>query len=163
MERLMRYVNSINNTLCIVALALLAVLMFLTATDVTGRFFGYPIRGALQMSEMMQVMIICLAWPFTTATMGHVRVDFFVSHFPLWLQNKIDIITNILTLFVFILIAWQGVILTMSNMEMGDLVAIINIPLFPFQIIVVIGAFVNCFALVVQIINLFLDEAKRRP
>lgn len=149
-----------NTVLFTVSLVLLTGLMFLTATDVTGRFFGHPLRGAYQISEIMQVAIVCLAWPFTTEKMAHVRLDLLISRFPGWVQNKIDILTQTLSLVVFSIIAWQGVLLVRQALDLGDLIAIVDIPLFPFLIVIPIGAGANCFVLLVQLSDL-LTEARK--
>ena len=159
MERFVLYVKAVSNILFSISLFLLAALMFLTAADVTGRSFGNPIRGAYQISEILQVAVICLAWPLTTSAMGHVRLDLLVSRFSPWLQNKIDFLTTFLSLLVFVIITWQGVVLARRTIELGDLIAIIDIPLYPFVFVIPVGAFLNCLVLLIQLRNL-LKEAR---
>ena len=158
MKQFERYVKVITNVLVGVSLIILACLMFLTAADITGRLFGKAIKGAYQMSEIMQVAIICLAWPFTTANFGHIKVEFFMTRLPSWIQNKINIFTHILSVVVFGLIAWQGIVLVKRSRDLHELIGIIDIPLFPFQVVIFIGAFVNCLVLLVQLGYLFTQS-----
>jgi len=160
MQRLEQYINSIANILLVVPLVLLAGLMFLTAADVIGRFFGHAITGAYQISEIMQVGVICLAWPFTTAILGHVRVEFFVLKLPAWIKNKINILNHLIAVLIFALIAWQGIELVKRSWELGELVGIIEIPLFPFQVVISVGASINCLVLLVQLGNFFAKSRK---
>lgn len=160
MERLRRYIKYTSIALLTIPLLLVLVLAFLTATDVTGRFFGHPIRGSYQISEILQIALICLAWPFTTAGVGHVSLDLVVSKFPNWLQNKIDIFTHSLSLVVFAVITWQGVLLVQRCADLGDLVPIISLPLYPFLVVIPVGAFANCFVLFSQIRDLLVKQGE---
>ena len=144
-----------------VALVILTSLMFLTASDITARFFGNAIDGAYQISEIMQVWIICFAWPFTTANFAHVRLEFFIQKFPSWLRHKIDILNNLIVVLIFGLISWQGIELVKRSRELHELIGIIEIPLFPFQVAISIGAFANFLVLLVQLGNLFTQTSRK--
>jgi TRAP-type C4-dicarboxylate transport system permease small subunit len=145
-----------------VAMALVACLMFLTAVDVIGRFFGRPIIGSYQMSELMQVWIVCLSWPYAARVMAHVRVDMIVEKLPKHMQRNIDILMHLIVLAIFGLISWQGVELVMRTSAMGELVGIINVPLSPFQIVVPLGAFATILVLVAQLPGLLAPERNRK-
>ena len=154
-EQIDRSVKLISNILFAIGLAALAGIMFLTVADVLGRYLGHSIIGAYQVSEIMELWMICLAWPFAEAIDVHIRMDVVVSRFSKRAQNKIDIFTYILTLGVFCLIAWQGFELVKRNFELGELVGIIGIPLSPFQVVIFIGAGANCLVLFSKLLKLF--------
>ena len=155
MQSIERFIKLINNVLLVIGLTALTGIMFLTGADVLGRYLGHSIVGAYQISEIMELWMICLAWPFAEAIDVHIRMDVVVSRFSKRTQNKIDIFTYILTLGVFCLIAWQGFELVKRNFELGELVGIIGIPLSPFQVVIFIGAGANCLVLFSKLLKLF--------
>lgn len=155
MQRIERYIKLISNILLVIGLTALAGIMFLTVADVLGRYLEHSVIGAYQISELMSLWMICLAWPFAETIDVHIRMDVVVSRFSKRTQNKIDIFTYILTLGVFCLIAWQGFELVKRNFELGELVGIIGIPLSPFQVVIFIGAGANCLVLFSKLLKLF--------
>lgn len=144
MSAIEKYLNSITKAVFIVSAALLAGLMFITAADVIGRGIGYLIIGSYQIMEIMQVGLICLAWPMTTSKSGHVRVDFFLLKFPEWIRIRIEVVNNLIVAAIFGILTWQGIELVQRSWELNELISIIDIPLFPFQLVVPVGAAVSC-------------------
>lgn len=145
-----------------VAMGLVACLMFLTAVDVIGRFFGRPIIGSYQISEIMQVWIICLSWPYAARVMAHVRVDMLVEKLPKRMQYTIDLVMHLIVLAIFVLISWQGYELVMRTRALGELIGIINIPLAPFQIVVPLGALATILVLIAQLPDLIATMRYRK-
>jgi TRAP-type C4-dicarboxylate transport system permease small subunit len=160
LRKLEKAVVLVSNLALFVSMALLVGAMFFTTADVTGRFFGHPIPGSYQISELILVWIVCLAWPYLTGTKGHVRVEMLVSRLPPRIQKRIGLFTHVVALCVFLLIAWQGVEMVMLSIRMNDQVSIVDIPLYPFQVIVPLGAFLVCPVLLIQLIQLVTGRTK---
>lgn len=154
MEGFERYLRLVSKTMLVLGMAILAGLMFLTVADISGRAFGRSLSGAYQISELVQVGLICLAWPFATDTGAHVRVDFFLNRLPSRLQHTINIITSAVAVAIFGIISWQGIALVKMTRELGEVVGIIGIPLYPFQIFIPVGAFITSIVLLMQLIKL---------
>jgi TRAP-type C4-dicarboxylate transport system permease small subunit len=66
----------------------------------------------------------------------------------------------VVALCVFLLIAWQGIEMVMLSIRMNDQVSIVDIPLYPFQVIVPLGAFLVCPVLLIQLIQLVTGRTK---
>ena len=162
MERLERYINSISKIVFFVSLAVLTSLMFLTAADIISRGLGQLIVGSYQIIEIMQVGFICLAWPFTTGKMGHVRVDVVLGKFPQRFRNKVEIFNHAVCAVIFAIISYQGVALVKMSWELNELISIIDIPLFPFQVVVPLGASISCMILIIQTVNLLRQPREGR-
>ena len=137
------------------SLFITAGLIFLTAIDIIGRYFGHTVPGTYQISGIMEVWIICLAWPFTELVRGHVEMDIFFIRLSPPTQHRIEILTNLLTLGIFCLVVWQGISLVKRNFELGELIPILEIPLYPFQVVISIAAAVNCLVLVIRLLGFF--------
>ena len=66
-----------------VGLGVLAVMMFLTATDVTLRYvFNRPIPGAFELTEFLMATLVAFALAYTQVHKGHINVDLIISRFP---------------------------------------------------------------------------------
>lgn len=138
----------------VLSMAILAGLMLLTVADIGGRAFGLSLRGAYGISELLQVGLVCLTWPFATDTNAHVRLDLFINKFPHWLQHKVNIFTCAIAVAIFGIISWQGIALVKMSCELGEIVAIVGVPLYPFQIFVPVGAGITCIVLLIKLIKL---------
>ncbi len=137
------------------AMVILFLLMMLGASEVIGRYvFNRPIAAVLELSQVMQAMMVFLAWAYTTAEKAHVRVELFARRFSPRLQAILELIIAVVGIVLFILIAWQAaekaVFYWESNME----VDVLFIPLAPFQLVLSIGAVLLCLELIAQIIEL---------
>lgn len=159
-KRCDRIITVIADVAATISMVLIVGIMFFTTVDVVGRFFDHPILGSYQISELILVWIICLAWPFTTGVNGHVRMEILISHLPQTAQNVIGLITQLLGLGIFILLVWQGIELVKFTIEMRELVSIIDIPLYPFQFAIPIGALLTCPIVIVQIVKLLRKMKK---
>ncbi|OPY78728.1 MAG: Tripartite ATP-independent periplasmic transporter [Syntrophorhabdus sp. PtaU1.Bin058] len=133
------------------AMLLMMALMFLTAVDVIGRFFGRPISGGYQMSELTQLWIICLAWPLTISISSHVSVRFFTDRLSAAIKRATDILMHLVAMGIFASITWQGLEMVRRSKEQAEVVNILDVPLYPFQIAVPIGAFISSIVLLVQV------------
>lgn len=128
--------------------------MFLTAVDVIGRFFGRPISGSYQISELTQLWIVCLAWPLSIIKSSHVSVKFLIFRMPSVIKKISSILTHLIAMGVFASIAWQGLEMVKRSFRQVELVNILDIPLYPFQIAVPLGAFISFIVLLVQLFML---------
>jgi len=153
-ERCDRIVTVSANVAATISMMFVVGTMFFTTVDVVGRFFGRPILGSYQISELILVWIICLAWPLTTGVQGHVRVEVLVSHLPQIVQDVIGLLVQLLVLGIFVLLVWQGIEQIKTSIELGELVSIIDIPLYPFQFAVPIGALLTCPVVIRQFFQL---------
>ena len=152
------YVNVIRKTgkVCHdAAMVILFLLMVLGASEVIGRFFfNSPIVAVLELSQIMQAMIVFLAWAYTTAERSHVRVELFVRGFSSRLQAMLEFVIAILGVVLFGLIAWQAAKKAVFYWESNMQVDVLFIPLAPFQLFLSIGAILLCLELIAQMIEL---------
>ena len=144
-----------------IAMGMLLGLMFLGAVDVIGRyFFRSPIIGALEISEILLAGVAFFGWGYTQAIKGHVTVKIIVSRFSHKAQVILDFSNSLLMLLLLGLILWQGIETAISYWRSNRWIAVINVPMFPFQLFVPIGALVFCLVLMVQIVHLFSGMRK---
>jgi TRAP-type C4-dicarboxylate transport system permease small subunit len=151
------YISAIRKTgkVCHdIAMVILFLLMSLGASEVIGRFvFNRPIVAVLELSQIMQAMMVFLAWAYTTAQRSHVRVEMFIRIFSPRFQAIQDFVTDIVVIALFALIAWKATEKAVFYWESNMQVDVLFIPLAPFQLFLAIGAVLLCLELIAQMIE----------
>jgi TRAP-type C4-dicarboxylate transport system permease small subunit len=87
-----RFINA-SLVLCadIAGLALLA-LMSMTVLDIVGRNLHlYSLRGTIELSTGVTVLIGFLAFPYSFLRGGHLVLDTFTASLPNWITRSIDV------------------------------------------------------------------------
>lgn len=74
--------------------------------DVTGRYFGLPLRGAQDLSQMTMVALVFGAMALCDRLGGHIAVDIFEARFPRWLNRFADVASALIGVLIFAGIAW---------------------------------------------------------
>ncbi len=138
-----------------ISMILLASVTLLTTVDVVGRQFGHAITGAYQMSELSLVWIILFSWPLTEATKAHVNMDIVVSRLSKRTQRRIGFLGDCLALVAFCIIVWQGVVLVKRNFGLNEMIPIVEVFLYPFQIVIPAAAAINCLVLITRLCEFF--------
>lgn len=69
--------------------------------DVVGRYFGAPLRGAQDVTQMGMVIIVFGGMALCDKLGGHVAVDVLEQAFPAWLNRLIDIVAALLGAVIF--------------------------------------------------------------
>jgi TRAP-type C4-dicarboxylate transport system permease small subunit len=155
LEKAIKKTSSLLNN---IGVALLFVMMTLGAADVVGRyFFKRSIVGSLELSSVMQGMMIFLGWGYTQMVRGNVNVDFVLNYFPPRVQAITNLATSFLSLVFFSLMAWQAVVIAKVYHEAGRLIFTINLPIAPFQLFVSLGAIMLSLSLIMDMIQYILQ------
>jgi TRAP-type C4-dicarboxylate transport system permease small subunit len=155
-------VYKISNMLSIVGMGMLLGLAVLDTVDVICRYFlSKPIVGTLEISEILLPGIVFFGWPYTQARKGHVAVRFVVDRFPLRAQVFVDLLSYLLMLIFLSLIVWRGIVTAISYWHSNRWIAVINVPIYPFQLFVSLGASVFCIVMFFQMCHLLTQIRKR--
>ena len=114
-------------------MAVLAGMMFLTASDVCLRYvFNSPIPGAYEIITFMMGIIIPFAMIFTASKRAHIAIDLVIEHLPKRLQKILAVITTFLTFILFLLITWQAFYYIFEEYDAMLTSAVLLIPTWPF-------------------------------
>ena len=150
-----RFINSI-------AAGILAVMMFLTATDVLLRYFlNRPITGSLEMTEYLMVILVSFGLGYCTLLKGHVTVNLFVSRLSPRTQAIINSITYLFSFGLIALITWQSILYISFVRHPKITSSVLHIPTFPFVTILAFGMAVFCLVLLVQFVD-FVRQGVRK-
>jgi TRAP-type C4-dicarboxylate transport system permease small subunit len=152
------YISAIRKTgrACHYAAAvLLFLLMSLGAGEVIARFvFNRPIVAVLELSQIMQAMMVFMAWAYTTASRSHVRVEILIRRFSPRVQAIQDFVTAIIVIILFALVAWKATEKAVFYWENNMQVDVLFIPLAPFQLFLAVGAVLLSLELIAQMLEL---------
>lgn len=158
-------ITKFNNLLVLIlkhmALWILAAMMFLTAADVSLRYiFNSPISGSFELVEYMMALIVPFSIVFCAKEKAHVQVDILLEHAGKKVRIFIQFLGNMLSLFLFSLIAWQSCIYVIEEYESKLTSSVLNIPVYPF-----LGALAAAFIILslltlVEIISCFTGKTK---
>ena len=84
-------------------------MMFLTCADIILRLFRRPILGTYEIVGFLGAIVAGFALAQTTIERGHVAVQVVVTRFSPQIQKIIYLITHVLSIFLFALLAWECV------------------------------------------------------
>jgi TRAP-type C4-dicarboxylate transport system permease small subunit len=157
MNRYLTVMTVVNKCMDFVAGTALLLIMFLTSCDVVLRYLGYPIQGSYDLVSFGAVFVIGFALPKTTWDRMQVTVDVLVDKIP---DQRIvlDVITRLISIALFALVGWNLTMLGASFFKTGESTMTIALPLYPVAYALGISAFLECMALVADLIKVILQR-----
>lgn len=96
-----------NAGLVIASVAVLAM-MAVGASDALSTFFGHPIPGALELAELLMVLVVFLALPDVEATRRHIAIDLVAARLPAASRRPLTVLSGALSVMFYGAMAWQG-------------------------------------------------------
>lgn len=153
-----KFIRPLTNILLVAGTSILAMMMFLMATDVALRYvFNSPLPGAYELIEYMMAILVPFGIVYCAHKKGHVSVDLVVGRFTKRTQAILGSITSLLSLSLFLLTAWQSLLFIKENFESKLTSSVLLIPTYPFIAVVAVGFAVLCLVLLIDFLN-FLSE-----
>lgn len=152
MNRFLSIMQIVNKGMDFVAGIALVFIMLLTSLDVVLRYLGHPIQGSYDIASLTGAFVIGFALPRTSWDKMHINVDILVE----WIPDKrviLDVITRIMAIALFVLIGWNMVKLGASFFSTGEGTLTIGLPLYPVAFALGLAAFLECFALLGDIVK----------
>ena len=146
-----------------VSAAFVLLLMILVVADITGRYvFNRPVPMAYEFGSFMLVFIVFLALASTQRMGAHIRVEFVTLRLPPRARACLDILAYCLGIVVYATILWRGFGWAWTSFLVGDYVAgLINIPRYPSQFVVPLGAAILCLQFAADVARRVQDLRKQ--
>ena len=154
MERLLQIVSTINKPVTIVAGSALAFVISITVADVILRFFGSPITGTYELVCLAGGVLVCFSIPLTSLANSQIQVEFMVMKFPPGVRKVLKVVTKCLGIGLFLLIAWNVVILGNDLRETGEVSIVLRMPFYPVAYAIGICGLVQCLVLLCDIVKI---------
>ncbi len=147
------WIQRLNRWVCYAGMFLILPLMLLTTVDVIGRAaWDRPIPGIVELSSYALDVFILLGLAYTQQVKGHVHVSMLTSRLPPRAQLFLEIFVTFLSLFITVLLAWQGFVVGFEETAVSDMLRIAQRP---FKLLVGVAAFLLCLELVVDLATAF--------
>lgn len=128
--------------------------------DVIGRFFGHPITGAQDISQMAMVVLVFGAMALCDKVEGHISIDLFENKLPPWMLRAGDIASALIGAAIFLGLAWATLESAALSRMLNLATNIIGLPKVWFQYFVVAAALITALGMSLRAITLVVS---RRP
>jgi TRAP-type mannitol/chloroaromatic compound transport system permease small subunit len=121
---------------------LVFVMMLITSTEVIGRYlFNSPTTWAWPLNRQIFGVFILVAGAYTMSKREHIRIEILYDHFP----PRIKLLARAIALASFVIfmgvLVWQGSWMGWNSLMMKEkLAGAFRMPLYPFKILIPIGA-----------------------
>lgn len=126
--------------------------------DVVGRYFGAPLKGAQDISQMSMVLVVFGGMALCDKVGGHINVDLFEASLPAWAIRLGDVLSALFGALIFAGIAWtvweSAALSRMLNLSTN----IINLPKAWFQYAMVAMSLVTAAGMILRAAALGLGQ-----
>ncbi len=150
-----RAVTWIASVMTWIGACVITAMMVLTCTDVLLRYFGYPLRGAYDITRVLGSVIFALPIAYSFLKGYQVAVDSVFRRAPRIVRFIIDSIICLFSMTITGMIAWRGIYLGYDLYVKERVTDTIPIPLWPFVYIMVLGFLVYCLVLLAEHLKSF--------
>jgi TRAP-type C4-dicarboxylate transport system permease small subunit len=130
-----------------VGVCVITAMMILTCADVVLRYFGYPIRGAYDITRVLGSVIFSLPIAYSYLKGYQVSVDSVFRRTPRIVRAIVDSAVCLFSIAITVMIAWRAIYLGYDLYVRERVTDTIPIPLWPFICIMVLGFFVYSLVL----------------
>lgn len=122
----------LKRTLGMTGGVVLMTLMLLTTADVLGRKFDVPIRGGVEMSEILLAMLIFAGLPLVSEARQHIVIDTFEGFMSRRVRRVLDALANAICAITMFGMAWMFYAKRVTRVvEAGDTTSVLRIGLAP--------------------------------
>jgi len=134
------FVKKISRWSGYVAVAMLLIIPLLTTLDIAGsKFFNLPLTGSVEITGLLQVMLLPLAAAITLLCGQHIKVDVFTDKLSNKAKLKFDSIISLLLFLFSVVLIWQVIVYGLDNISSGEVSNTLNLPLYPFIFIMALA------------------------
>jgi TRAP-type C4-dicarboxylate transport system permease small subunit len=134
-------VRVVHRVVVATATTCLALLMFLVAAEVIGRYvFNRPIPGSYELIEYLMAVLIPLSVALCAEKGEHVGVDLVVEKLSRRARGRVEAVTLSVTVLLCGVMAWQCAKAVPESYASGLKSAVLQIPAYPTVVAVAVGA-----------------------
>ena len=122
---------------------LVFIMMLITSTEVIGRYvFNHPTTWAWPLNRQIFGVFILVAGAYAMSKREHIRIEILYDHFP----PKVKVVARAIALASFVIfmgvLVWQSSWMGWNSLMNNEkLAGAFRMPLYPFKILIPIGAF----------------------
>jgi len=158
MKVLEKKIRSVNKVFVWIAGFFLAAITVLTCADIVLRLVWRPILGAVELSAFFGAVVTAFSLGYTQMMKGHVVVDIFVERFPKKTRRVLNMISYLICMIFFALLAWQISKHATNLWRTREITETLRIAFYPFVYAVAIGCIILSLVLLKDLLNTLLRE-----
>lgn len=136
----------------------LTCMMLLTVTDVILRFCGKPLPGTYELVGLTGAIVAGFAIPQTTLLKGHVYVEFVIDRLTKEHRSVVLLFVKIIVLLLFVAFGVYLFKMGSDMIETREVTQNLRIPFYPVAFLVGACCFIECLALISDMIKLVRGE-----
>ncbi|MBI2832028.1 MAG: TRAP transporter small permease [Chloroflexi bacterium] len=161
MKKLQTGFRELERKFNLVGVSFLVAMMVLVTVDVASRYlFNAPILGAMELSQFMMVILVFFGLAYTAAEKGHIMTEMVVSRLSPRMKAIVNSFVALLGAALFGIMTWQGTLDSMEWFKMRGISDILRIPIFPFRLLVPLGALFLSIELLIQLVDSISEAIK---
>lgn len=130
--------------------------------DVIGRYFGHPLTGAQDISQMAMVVLVFGAMALCDKVGGHISVDLFENAMPGWMIRAGDVISALIGAMIFLGIAWTTWESAGLSKMLNLATNIIKLPKVYFQYFVIAASLITALGMILRALTLIFESRRYR-
>jgi len=140
----------VARSMYVIAGVALTLSMLLTVSDVILRTLKHPITGTFELVGLLGAVVIGFSLPETSRMRGHVIMHFLTGRLPEGAKNVLHVLTRILAIGTFAVIAWNLLALGDTFRLTGETTPTLQLPFYPICYGIAACCFVECLVLFVE-------------
>ncbi len=140
-----------------IGLISVALVMFIITAGVVSRLLGNPILGAIELAEILHLVLIMFSFSYTQTLRGHISIGLLVDRFPEKIQRIFDNIAYVLTIIVSMLFSY---IFLQMSMDTTETTLLLAFPHSILKIIITIGFFGWGLVSIIQLLESLIPSRK---
>jgi len=147
-------ITKIVKAIGLISAVFLFTLMAFIFYDVFCRyFFNSPVLGGTELVEFLMALTIGLSFSYGQHLKRHIHVEIFYDKIKGRIKTVLDIFIRLLCLGIYSLIGYMALQQAVYLQRVGMTSQVLLIPAWPFRLVLCIGAFVYCLAIIKDIIG----------
>jgi TRAP-type C4-dicarboxylate transport system permease small subunit len=151
-DRIERFVNAVNAKANWVACLALVAMMTFVFYDVVARRFGHPTPGSIDIVQILSIVLVALAMGHTQVLKRYPSIDLIFVRLPKKAQTYLAIITNIVSLTLFVLVSLRSFVLARNIWLEGQGTMTLAIPIAPLIYCIGLGSVLMSLVLFTDLI-----------
>lgn len=139
----------------------LFLMMAIVCLNILSRVFGKPITGTVELVEVLLVSVVAFSLAYGSLTHSHISVDLVIRYFSPKVRAITDIVTNLVSVALFGLLAWRCIVLGSNLWEIGEVSQTLWIPHFPLLYAFSVNSILVCLFLLFVEMPKLIKEIKK--
>ena len=140
-----------------IAGAAVAAMMVIGMADIALTATKFPVPGAIELMEMLMVLVVFLALPEIELKRGHIAIDLIAVRMPIGVRALFARIGYVLGLAFYALMAWQAWKLFWNSWTIREYAAgLVQFPVYPTKGLFAIGVTLVAMAAAINLVRSLL-------